>query len=647
MVITKSCSLLFVLWAITFTAQSQLCPPGGVHGAIAWFSTDSAIGTPGLRSRITGDSTLLTFDKAAVSSLNYHPALLFNGANSLSVDFGSRDLRSSTYFTVYQAFDTANEHNIWHISNDQQTTIVLTTDRMADLSLYKYMNYIDVVRDQPKVNVYVQNKNLDSIIPTKQLWKIGMKPTTPQLPIVNFKGYIPEIIAYDRALNSQERLQVASALSLKYGITLTEPNATYLNSAGEKIWSGYDYPQWHRDIAGICRDDSAGLNQSIATSSNIPGLLTVASNEPLNNNSFLLWGDNGKALVPGPKTPGLPLMLQKTWLMKSYGNVKPFSTGLVIDTKPIDAPLPLSPIYWLTIDPSGEGKFNTSATQYIRMDRIDGQGKAYFKNISWDKDGSGKDVWGIIAGQDLMLATVINQPTCSQPTTGNLQVRFLGGQAPYNLTLRSSNGFNSSNRVDNSASEFNVAKLSAGKYFLVVTDAAQRIYKDSFYLNSVDAPLPSTLSSNYELPAGRPLKINAAESMPDGLLWEWDGPQNFQSFGAQVTIGEPGLYSLTCSKNGCSTTQDITVTPAHNNILYDITVFPNPSPDVFYARVTLDKPASVTMNVYDPAGRLISVQKGDKKSNYLFTGQINTNGTYELVFISGLSKTSKRLVIVK
>src|SRR5882724_2683190 len=212
MVTTKSCSLLLLLWTVTFTAQSQLSPPGGVHGAIAWFSTDSAVGTPGLRSRLTGDSSFLTFSNAAVSTLNFHPALLFNGANSLSVDFGAQDLRSSTYFTVYQSFDTASEHNIWHISNGQKTTIVLTTDRMADLSLYKYMNYIDVIRDQAKVNVYVQNKNKDSVLPTRQSWNIGIKPTTPQLPIVNFKGFIPEIIAYDRALNSQERLQVASSL---------------------------------------------------------------------------------------------------------------------------------------------------------------------------------------------------------------------------------------------------------------------------------------------------------------------------------------------------------------------------------------------------------------------------------------------------
>src|SRR5260370_4123708 len=141
------------------------------------------------------------------------------------------------------------------------------------------------------------------------------------------------MIAYDKVLNSHERLQVATYLALKYGITLTEPGATYLNSAGEVIWDGYKYSAWHHNIAGICRDDSAVLDQTTACSSNLPGLLTMAARDTLANNSFLLWGDNGKPLTPAAKAPGMPLLLQKTWLMKPHGNLHPFATNLVFDTK--------------------------------------------------------------------------------------------------------------------------------------------------------------------------------------------------------------------------------------------------------------------------------------------------------------------------
>ena len=93
--------------------------------------------------------------------------------------------------------------------------------------------------------------------------------------------------------------------------------------------------------------------------------------------------------------------------------------------------------------------------------------------------------------------------------------------------------------------------------------------------------------------------------------------------------------------------QDVLIKAAPANILYDVTVYPNPSPAAFNARVTLDKPASVILSVYNTNGKLVYNQKGNNRANYLFTGELKASGVYELVFTSGLSKTNKRLVIAK
>ncbi len=255
------------------------------------------------------------------------------------------------------------------------------------------------------------------------------------------------------------------------------------------------------------------------------------------------------------------------------------------------------------------------------------------------------DVWGVMAAQDLLIATVIDQPSCALPLNGSLQVRLLGGQAPYQLMVRNNSGLLISQRIDNGKAPIDLANLSTGKYFLAVTDAKQQVYTDSFYINNQDGPPPAALAANYTLAAGRPLKLDAAADMPDGLLWEWEGPGNFQSFSPQVTVTEPGLYTLRCSKDGCSNEQDVVVTAMPNNILYDVTVYPNPSPSAFNARITLDRPAPVTMAVYAPDGRLVSVQTGSDRAHYLFTGELTASGVYELVFTSGLSKANKRLVI--
>lgn len=85
----------------------------------------------------------------------------------------------------------------------------------------------------------MQHKQKDTLPAAAQWWNIGVKPVTPVLPVSTFRGLIPEIFAYGRVLSSRERLQVASYLALKYGITLTEPGATYLNSAGATGRSNY------------------------------------------------------------------------------------------------------------------------------------------------------------------------------------------------------------------------------------------------------------------------------------------------------------------------------------------------------------------------------------------------------------------------
>lgn len=642
----------------TFIPAVKSQSPGGIKGAIHWYGADTLHHLPALRSYIGDKTSVLTVENASVRTLNFHPSLLLPGLpagaaiaaqashHPMRVNLGSHDFNSATYFTVYQSLDVTNENSIWHITSDQKTSLVLTTDRMADLSDYQYMNYTDVIRSQPKVNVYVQHKP-DSVIHTNQFWNIGTKPVTPQLPVSSFRGLVPEIIVFDRVLNSTERLQVASYLSLKYGITLTEPTATYLNSSGLKIWDGYDYPEWHRNIAGICRDDVGGLNQSIAGSSNTPGLLTLSSKDQLLNNSFLLWGDNDLPLSTASKVPGLPLLLQRTWLMKPFGNPQPFRTDLVLDTKPVDASLPVQPVYWLVIDRSGEGKFDAASLEFVKMNKLDAQGRAYFNDLIWDKGGSGKDVWGIIAGQDLLLASSIHQPSCSTPGSGSLDIRILGGQAPYHFYIQHSSGFSFNRRIENNLSPIAIANLATGKYILKIRDDRNQLYTDSFYLNNADLPLPLSLADQYMLPAIRPLELNAGIDMPSGLQWEWSGPADFQSFNSSVSVTTPGLYTVRCSRDGCSNSQDVLVKALQNNILYDVTVFPNPSTAAFRAKITLDKPAAVTMSIYSPEGKLISIQKGEGRANYLFTGEISASGVYELVFSSGLSKTTKRIVIAK
>ncbi|MEM7130360.1 MAG: SdrD B-like domain-containing protein [Chloroflexota bacterium] len=122
-----------------------------------------------------------------------------------------------------------------------------------------------------------------------------------------FRGDIAEIVLYDRKLTAAERRRVNSSLALKYGITLGDPTVplSYTNSADTVIWDASNNSSYHNDVAGIGRDDTAGLNQKQSRSVNSDALVTIgvngiAATNSANANSFagdqqfLIWGnDNG------------------------------------------------------------------------------------------------------------------------------------------------------------------------------------------------------------------------------------------------------------------------------------------------------------------------------------------------------------------
>jgi hypothetical protein len=618
--------------------------PGGVPGAVLWNAMDTTGGVMGLRSLLPGNTTNFHFDQGnnVTGYLNFRPGLVFPGDNRLRIELGNQTLAAATIFTVYHCTDTARESGIWYTTGNDTTQLVLTTDRMADIHAYKYMNFVDVVRSHPKVNIYTQQTIADSTRTIVNRWYLGTRPVSPTLPIYSFKGLIPEIVVYNRALSGQERLQVASYLALKYGITQTEPNATYLNSGGEVIWNGLHYASYHNNIAGLGRDDSSGFAQWIACSANTPGLFTLSTAPTFADRNFLLWGDNGQTLTPDRPVAGLPMILKKKWLMIAH-TTRPDTTDLRIDTRQIDAPLPIHPVYWLAIDPTGKGNFTLPGTVFTRMSSLDPQGQAYFEKVVWNTAGAGKDVCAIIPGQNLLLAAGIDSPNCAGTATGSLNIRILGGDPPYRLTVMNNTGVLRQFSLAENDQAVSVPDLAAGKYRLYVSDAGRETYTDSFYINNSDGPGVQEMAQTYTLPVNGALSIE----LRAGLTYDWTGPDNFQSAGPQVRITQPGVYTLACSKAGCTSLQDITVINTPKNALDNVLLYPNPSTGAYSVRVGLPAPASVNMSVYTMDGKLIYSAQGSGRSNYLFSGILETAGQYEIYLTSGSAVSVKQLLIAK
>lgn len=639
---------VFALCCNALTTIGQVhSTPGGVKGARQWLVADTLAGECFFSSRVLGKPSLKVPNSRSFGWLNHRPSLIVNEANSLSVNLGKETLDKATFFTVYQASDVRNEQLIWTIDKNQKTNLVLTTNRVADIVDYRYMNFTDLAPATPKINIYGQLKSKDSIEVNEQTWHIGKLPASPQLPVGTFNGLVPEIIAFNRVLDREERLKVASYLALKYGITLTETSTTYVNSAGETIWNGEKTPIYHHNIAGIGRDDASGWVQKIASSSNCPSLLSISTASIPTNNHFLLWGDNDLKLSPATKLPGIPTLLKRTWLLAMHGKNSFGETKIVLDTKQVYAPIPQNPVFWMAIDSTGKEGFSASNTQYVKMDKLDLQGFAHFK-VFWKNNQTPKQHFSFMVAQSLLLATTILPPSCSKPESGQFQVKILGGQAPYHLNVINQNTERSINRqIQDSRFVEQLDGLPAGKYLLTVKDALQQVYADSFWVNPAEVPLPQGLSDIYEISASKAIQLNAADKMPSGVAYHWLGPDNFESISPSVELSQAGTYTLTTTQNGCSSTREILVNGPQTSIFHSEVVYPNPSNGVFNVKIILNKPAAVSLSVYSTEGKLVLFKSLAGDDHYVFSEQLTTNGLYFIVLQSDNAITTSKLLIVR
>ncbi|MHC5354493.1 hypothetical protein ACYSNX_09975 [Myroides sp. LJL115] len=129
------------------------------------------------------------------------------------------------------------------------------------------------------------------------------------------QGVMPEAILYERQLNENEKTRINSYLGLKYAITIdldknsTTKNFDYLLSNNQSIWNGDDaiHRNYHNNVTSVVRDDSAGLYNKQAKSTNVGSMLHMGvgsklGTEPelgniLVDRSAITWGHNNAELT--------------------------------------------------------------------------------------------------------------------------------------------------------------------------------------------------------------------------------------------------------------------------------------------------------------------------------------------------------------
>lgn len=641
-------TLFFIAFIPFITAYAQDKMPGGVHGAGVWEITKvtqsgQSRWEPKLKNRL--DSGLSVRGK--IKTINNNPALLFSeGPNTKNSTLNLGNLSSFSMFTVCQEIDTLTEKIILSLENDTAPELALTNRRMAALDVYRYSSYNTVPVVYPEIYSYTQNKSSDNTELSRKL-QLGRPPRDQQLPASVYSGIIPEVILFSRAVSPKERQQVESYLALKYGISLNQEfPASYLNSKGEVIWDAEKNADFNRNIAGIGRDDLSDLNQTISESSQTPGLMKIGILKgELKNNSFLIWGDDAGPLRIS-EDPEMRRMLRE-WKISTFNFNDP--VYLEIDELSLNEinPLEEDEIYWLMVDKSGTGKYTFRKTGFIPCQPLSPKEKLIrFNPVSVDTDGSGSDVFTLLAAPPFFTRSIVQSPACLAEQSGLIQTEIAGGVPPFRLVLRELSGSGSVISFLENRRDHIFEGLSQGGYLLNSTDSENKTFSEEIWVANTHL-WETLIKRNYNIIEGESLLLDASEKMPAvNYIYCWSTPDGSLVNSEEITITQPGKYLLSVTdENNCNSITEVNIHESGKSIFRKIELYPNPSGGWFELRMRLERIMDVNIILTDNAGKILKQTLMQNDQYYQYNDIIRKPGIYFITLQSVMEKKTLRLIV--
>lgn len=347
------------------------------------------------------------FCSLSAKDINFHKGLaLTDSLSMLRAEYPFSPISRVSVITVFHVSDTSAEQGVWSLSVDGRQLTGLSDRRL--LREKTYYSYPLKRRGIPIIQVSVQSfakKRSDSI-----RFVMG-RCEMPDSSIASMKGSIAECIVFDKFLKKAEILRIESYLAIKYGISLYESD--YVTPYDSIIWDYASNRDYSHSIAGIGRDSVFGLYQRQGSSVE-EDLLSIGAGQIMPYNAtnsayvaegrYLIWGHNNGALSCENLEDSIPLW-DRQWLMQSTG-----TSALPTQVRIKMPVIKKKQTYYLVIDRSGSGAFDSLDCDYFVHDSIDGNAYVYFNNIEWDIDGSGKDIFGFSPGKSVSKVKMATLP---------------------------------------------------------------------------------------------------------------------------------------------------------------------------------------------------------------------------------------------
>lgn len=339
---------LFMLISTIGMAQA----PGGVDtGLQLWLKADSgtSTGVDGQPINSWQDQSASGDDAIQVSvssqplyklnQINGNPALLFSGSEFLELGLSGINNQDYSIFVVAKRTSGDDKQYILGIQqsdDDDGMSFGYVTSSGVEMNQYGStaklaINPYDSSSEMPAILIGefddIQGKKMIQIYNgvsdnkknsnTVRYYLSGTGSIGRGNGTELFNGLIAEVIIYDRVLTSQELKKLHSYLCIKYGISIPISQSLY-----------YSNGSYSRDLFGIGKSSSQGINQLTSTSVNTQDILTIYGASDLDNDEFLMAGNNGGTLSFEDYVGlncSFEKTLERTWNITKTGDPGTFS----------------------------------------------------------------------------------------------------------------------------------------------------------------------------------------------------------------------------------------------------------------------------------------------------------------------------------
>lgn len=585
-------------------------------------------------SHNTGDNVLL---------FNFNPTIL--KTESL---FKNKLSDQSSLFVVFKS-DVEEEKSVLTLQYGKERTFVTNKQILSDKVLeYKEVdskNGIVLSYLYDKTEPFVKKKNtlLFDIVDDIQNSKDN-------------KEQLLEFIYFPKVVSAVERRKIETYLSIKYGISL-KGNYDYINATHDTIWDYNKNKSYNSRVTGIGRADYQQLYQKQSGNAEHDGLYiglgTIekenrANKNKLKDNTYLIWGDNNKMSgIPVKNDAGVQKM-DRIWKSVAFNKiaqdtiftqVRILKKEMKIDSGRAEK----DKFLWLAVSAQTEGEFDyTSAIYYKQVETLNND-TLHFNKIPW-KDTA---LFTFVKAPAFFAEIKTTDPNCIMAQQGKIEVKFIGGQAPYNVTLFSGN---LKKQYTTTETSLMLEDVRPGIYRLTMVDHNKQIFEKEAIVESRDN-LDVKLAEKWYLSTDGSIDIMPiiTEGNEKGLSYEWLHDTDIIATDKKATMTQTGNYSLRIlNKEGCSRVLPFKVLANDNSNGDQLVLYPNPVgiTSDFSIMFNLLEKADAQIKVYDLNGRQIREKSFKNIKYHTHKDSISVEGTY-MVLISINGETSARKLIVR